>query len=433
MSRHVPLLVACLAASPAAAQGPSEGTVAFHPFDPARAALGRLLFYDPVLSGNRNIACATCHHHDTFSADGVSLGLGEGARGIGRDRTAEPGAVAKRIPRNAPGLWNVGATEFSTFFHDGRVGHSDAYPSGYDSPAEEWLPAGLPTLLAVQALFPLTSQFEMAGNPGENEVTGAVHDRIDGGWPILAKRVRAIPAYGEMFAEAFALEGPEEVGIAHVAIALADFMNSEWRSLDAPWDAWRAGTGDLSAAQHRGRALFFGEAGCASCHSGPLFTDHDFHALGLPAFGPGRTRRFDPMPRDVGRMAETDALEDAYRFHTPSLRNVTLTAPYGHNGAYPTLEGIIRHHADPIGSAASWRAEMAALPPAPWLAATDFVIRDDAREMARVAARIDIAPVALDDDQVVDLVAFLHALEGGASRYGRLGAPDAVPSGLPVE
>nr|WP_281494086.1 cytochrome c peroxidase [Jannaschia sp. S6380] len=418
-----------LAAGPAPAE-----EVTFHPFDDARAKLGQFLFYDPILSGNRNISCGTCHHHDTFSADALSLGIGEGGRGVGvrRDAGAGRDAIRKRVPRNAPGLWNIGATAFTTFFHDGRVGLSDAYDNGYDSPAEEWLPDGLPNLLAVQAIFPLTAQFEMAGNPDENEISGAIHDRIDAAWPILAKRVRVIPEYGEMFVAAFDLPGPEAVEITHIAIALADFMNAEWRSLDAPWDAYLDGT-PLAPAQERGRVLFFGRANCASCHSGPLFTDHGFHALAIPPVGPGRTRRFDPMPRDVGRMAETDDLADAYRFRTPSLRNVTLTEPWGHNGAYPTLAGIVRHHADPVAGLAEWTPDLARLPDADWLGATDFVIRSDTREMARVAAAIDIEPVALSEAEVADLVAFLGALEGGESRYGRLGVPDAVPSGLPVD
>ncbi|MGB3407100.1 MAG: cytochrome c peroxidase [Jannaschia sp.] len=409
--------------------------VTFHPFDAARARLGQLLFYDPILSGNRNISCATCHHHETFSADGLSLGIGEGGVGIGPKRTAGSGrdAIRKRVPRNAPGLWNIGATEFETFFHDGRVSEGGAYGNGYISPAEEWLPDGLPNLLSVQALFPLTAQFEMAGNTGENEVIGAVQDRIDLGWPILAKRVRTIPAYGDGLAASFGLSGSQEVTISHIAMALADFMNSEWRSLDAPFDAWLVGEGALTDAQDRGRKLFFGSAKCVSCHSGPLFTDHRFHALALPPFGPGRTRLFDPIPRDVGRMAETDDLEDAYRFRTPSLRNVTLTGPYGHNGAYPTLEGIIRHHADPLGALDAWTPDLARLPEAGRISVIDFVILDDAREMDRVRSVVDIQPVALSSDEIADLVAFLGALEGGDSKYGRLGVPDSVPSGLAVE
>ncbi|MEL7214903.1 MAG: methylamine utilization protein MauG, partial [Pseudomonadota bacterium] len=136
---------------------------------------------------------------------------------------------------------------------------------------------------------------------------------------------------------------------------------------------------------------------------------------------------------DVGRMAESDALEDAYRFRTPSLRNVALTGPYGHNGAFATLEGIVRHHLDPARSFAEWSPEDVDLPDAPWLNAIDFVALSDSRERARIAANIDIAPRALDDEAVSDLVAFLHALTGGDSVKGRLGAPKTVPSGLPLD
>lgn len=88
-------------------------------------------------------------------------------------------------------------------FHDGRVSISDVYGNGFNTPAEEWLPQGIDNILAAQAMFPVTSQFEMAGNPRENEVAGATHDRIDAVWPILAKRVRVIPEYGEMFVRTY--------------------------------------------------------------------------------------------------------------------------------------------------------------------------------------------------------------------------------------
>jgi cytochrome c peroxidase len=113
----------------------------------------------------------------------------------------------------------------------------------------------------------------------------------------------------------------------------------------------------------------------------------------------GRTRRFDPYVRDVGRMAESDRLEDAYRFRTPMLRNVALTGPWGHNGAYATLEGIVRHHLDPVRH---WK------PGAGYGACCrrmsgskgDFIALDDSRERARLKARVDIAPVTLSDTEV---------------------------------
>lgn len=409
----------------------------FHDFNPEWARIGQLLFFDPILSGNRNISCATCHHPDHGTTDALSLGIGEGGEGVGPARTPGTGEarIRKRIPRNAPALWNLGAREVRFMFHDGRVSPSDIYENGFDTPAQEWLPKGLNTLLEVQALFPLTAQFEMAGDPKENQVAGAAYDRIDAVWPILAKRVRVIPEYADMFMAAFDdVNSPLDITIVHIAKALAAFEGLEFASFDSPFDAWIAGDDTaLTPAQERGAWLFYGKAGCASCHSGPLLTDHDFHALMLPHFGPGRTRMWDPIVRDVGRMGATDRLDDAYRFRTPSLRNVALTAPYGHNGAYRTLEGMVRHHLDPRAGFASWQPANAVLPKVPWLQKADFLPFEDKAERARLASRLDIAPVALSDAEVADLVAFLHALTGTDSVKGRLGRPARVPSGLKVD
>ena len=409
----------------------------FLTLDTGQAKLGQLLFYDNILSGNRNISCGTCHHHDQNSGDGLSLGIGEGGRGVGPKRKGGQGKdrIAKRIPRNASALWNLGHKDINILFHDGRLETSDLYGNGFNSPAEEWLPQGLPNILAAQALFPMTAQFEMAGNPRENEIAGAVHDRIDAAWPILAQRVRTIPAYGAAFVEAFAhIDAPEQVTIVEIATAIAAFIGTEWRNHDSPFDAYLQGDPTaLSPEQTRGMTLFYGPAGCSGCHAGPLLSDQKFHALAFPQFGPGRTRRFDPYARDVGRMAESDSLEDAYRFRTPPLRNVALTAPYGHNGAYPTLDGIVRHHLEPLGSLARWQPDLARLPDVPWLAAADFIVRDDAREAARHSARIDVTPTPLADIQVAEIVAFLNGLTGRTAHIRPLGRPAQVPSGLPVD
>ncbi|TWI92545.1 cytochrome c peroxidase [Roseibium hamelinense] len=407
-------------------------------FDQKQAALGQLLFYDKILSGNKNISCGTCHHPAFGTGDGLSLGIGEGGDGLGPKRTAGRGEnrIKKRIPRNAPGLWNLGARELTVTFHDGRLSVSDIYENGFNSPAEEWLPTGFNSLLAAQAVFPLVAQFEMAGNPKENEIAGAVHDRIDAAWPILAKRVRVIPDYGRKFVGAFDhIKSPEDVTIVDIANALAAFQATEWQSFDSPFDRYLAGDSNaLSNQQKQGLDLFFGKAGCARCHSGPLLSDQKFHALGLPPFGPGRTRRFDPMVRDTGRMAESDRLEDAYRFRTPMLRNVELTAPYGHNGAYPTLEGIIRHHLDPNGMLARWRPELADLPSAPWLEAIDFVVWQDSRELARQKRVRDVVPTPVSNAEIDAIVAFMKALTGTDSVASPpLGIPQTVPSGLPID
>ena len=433
--RHIGWLTAFGLAAPAAVAQPITAED-FISFDADQARIGQLLFYDKILSGNQNISCGTCHHHDLGGTDGVSLGIGEGGVGLGPKRVSGEGAdrIRKRIPRNAPALWNLGHKDVRVMFHDGRLMPSDLYDNGFDSPAEEWLPRGLESLLAAQALFPMTAQFEMAGNTGENEVIGAVTDRIDLGWPILAKRVRTIPAYGEMFVEAFDhIDRPEDVTIVEIGNALAAFIGTEWANHDSPYDAFLTDGAPLPVDAERGRQLFFGKANCVQCHNGPLFTDQEFHAVGLPAFGPGRTRKWDPMPRDVGRMGATDDLEDAYRFRTPALRNVALTGPYGHNGAYADLRDMVRHMADPVSMRARWTPALANLPNVPWLQEIDFVIQTDALEMQRQAATLDVRPVVLSDGEVDDIVAFLHALTGKTALTRPLGRPERVPSGLAVD
>ncbi|WP_299726840.1 cytochrome c peroxidase [uncultured Tateyamaria sp.] len=409
----------------------------FIPVDAAQAQLGQLLFYDRILSGNRNIACSTCHHPDLGTGDGLSLGIGEGGEGLGPKRTAGTGddRIRKRIPRNAPGLWNLGARDLTVMFHDGRLSIADTYENGFNSPAEERLPEGLDNLLAAQAIFPLVAQFEMAGNPKENEVAGAVHDRIDYAWPILTDRVRHIPAYADLFAAAYPhIETSSDITIADIANALSAFMIWEWTSFDSPFDAYLGGdSAALTAQQVAGMELFYGNAGCSACHAGSLMSDQEFHALGLPPFGPGRTRQWDPMVRDVGHMGESNRLEDAYAFRTPMLRNVALTAPYGHNGAYPTLEGIVRHHLDAEQAFEAWTPELAALPEVPWLSQIDFAVWQDSREMARQRAVLNRASVEISDAEVDAIVAFLKALTGASAQSDRLGIPDTVPSGLPVD
>ena len=406
----------------------------FIDFDPVQAALGQLLFYDKILSGNRNISCATCHHPTFGTSDGLSLGIGEGGAGLGPKRTTgmEEDRIRKRIPRNASALWNLGARDIHTMFHDGRLMTSDRYGNGFDSPAEEWLPIGFNSILAAQAVFPLVAQFEMSGNPSENEIAGAVHDRIDAAWPIIAKRVRAIPAYGEKFVAAFGtIDTPDQVTIVEIANALAAFIGTEWQSFDSPFDAYLRGDKTaMTPTQTAGKDLFYGKASCAQCHSGPLLSDQDFHALALPQFGPGRTRPFDPIPRDVGRMGKSDELPDAYRFRTPMLRNVALTAPYGHNGAYPTLEGIVRHHLD---EHPNWTRDLVDLPQAEWLAASDFAAQNDRLEAARHMRARDTSPIQLSDIEIAELVEFLISLTGASAKQSLQGIPTRVPSGLTVD
>ena len=409
----------------------------FFTFEPAKAEIGRLLFYDKILSGNQNISCGTCHHHELGGADGLSLGVGEGGMGLGPKRKTSDGTtqINARIPRNAPALWNLAHRDVQNLFHDGRLFISDEFGNGFNSPAGADLPKGLETIIAAQAMFPITARDEMAGDPEENPIGGAASKKLAVAWPIIAKRVADIPEYADMIVAAYdTVESAEDISIVEIGNAIAAFVGTEWRNFDSPYDQYLAGqTEALSPEQKSGMELFFGEAQCSTCHSGPLLTDQGFHAIGLPNFGPGKTRTFDPVARDVGRMLQTNRLEDIYKFRTPPLRNVALTGPYGHNGAMPTLETMVRHHVDPVGSMMNYTKEMAALPQAEWLQDADFTIWKDEYEMARQKAMLDIHLPQLNDSQIGDIVAFLNALTGETALDLPMGRPDTVPSGLPVD
>ncbi len=409
----------------------------FVAFDTSQARLGQLLFYDKLLSGNLNISCATCHHHDLHGADGLSLGIGEGGFGLGAERrsgTIGTTRIGHRIPRNAPALWNAGFAEMQNLFHDGRVAVNPDHPSGFDTPAGDLTPVGLNSILAAQALFPMSSAAEMAGGPEDNELGAAFADRIDKGWSLVAQRVREKPAYETAFLLAFPhVKDADDITIVEIVNSLAAFIGTEWQSFDSPYDNYVNHGTPLDPLAERGRELFFGDAGCVSCHNGPMFSDQDFHAVGLPQFGPGRPFDGDTLPRDLGRMETTRDPADAYRFRTPSLRNVALTGPYGHNGAYTDLRDMIRHMCDPVTMRANWTPGMARLPDVPWLTEEDFTLILHSEEQHRQATTLDLTPVDMVEGDIDALEAFLHSLTGETALQRPLGRPGWVPSGLPVD
>ncbi len=409
----------------------------FRPVDAALARIGRDLFFDPILSGNRDISCASCHHPRLATGDGLSLGLGEGGIGIGPDRRVDPAnPPEQRIPRNAPPLYNLGAREFTRLFHDGRLEADPSRPSGIRSPLEEEMVAGFDGPLAAQTMFPVLSQDEMAGHVSENDVAKAVRQGLitgeGGAWAILSGRVAAIPAYAEAFAAAIPeIDAGRPLAFTDIANAIAAYVAFDFRADQSPFDRHLRGQAALTGTAAAGMALFYGEAGCARCHAGPFQTDHDFHAVAMPQLGPGKAARFETHRRDVGRMRVTGDPADAYRFRTPPLRNVAHTAPYGHSGAYADLRAMVRHMADPDAGLAAYDRAQAALPALD--SAEDWTVLDAPLEVAEIRAANELAPVALTEDQIDALVAFLEALTDPSSLAGRLGAPKTVPSGLPVD
>ena len=404
----------------------------------AEVELGHLLFWDPILSGNRNISCGTCHHPRHGSGDGVALSLGEGGVGIGPERVANPDNLPEQhIPRNAPALWNLGAKQWTVLFHDGRIEVDESRLGGLRTPLEDEMVAGFTNLLSAQTMFPVLSQDEMAGQYGENDVSRAVRLGVltgeGGAWDVIADRVAAIDDYAVQFDAVYPhiAEG-EPIRFTDISNAISAFVAFEFRSDDSAFDAHLRDGRALSAEGTRGMELFYGEAGCAECHTGQLLTNFGFHAMGDLQIGPGKGARFESHSRDIGRARVTNDDADLYKFRTPSLRNVALNAPYGHAGGINDLAAYLQHHTAPRVGWGSFERDGVKMPA---LAGKPvFAIADDLGEVDAILAAVEVDDNALADQDVAALVAFLESLTGNtALKGGRLGTPDAVPSGLPVD
>ncbi len=236
-----------------------------------KVALGRDLFFDPLLSADRSVACATCHRPEYAFAEPRPITQGIAGR-VGR--------------RNTPTLLN--SAYLSSLFWDGRSRSLEA-----------------------QAVEPILNHAEM-GFEDEQSVL----DRLT---PKYGRRTQTV------------LGTP--LSLSSVAMALASFERT-LLSGDSNFDRFEAGQKDaISPAARNGRSLFFGKAGCGTCHLPPLFTDFVFHNLGIGWRGSDHG--------DRGRFEVTRKREDLGAFKTPSLRDVTRTAPYMHDGSVATLRGVI--------------------------------------------------------------------------------------------
>ena len=428
------LMVAMAADVASAGELPAPLTDAdFAPVNEAEARLGQLLFYDPILSGNRNLSCATCHNPAFGTGDGLSLGIGDGGIGLGLRRVANPDNMPEqRIPRNAPSLFNLGAYEFTALFYDGRIEIDPDRPGGMRTPLDADMVTGFASMLSAQTMFPVLSADEMAGHYSENDVAQAVRRGVitgeGGAWDIIARRVSDISAYADEFAAVYEhIDAPEQIAFTDISNAIAAFMEFEWRSDTAPFDAVLRGEATLPEPAATGMDLFYGKAGCAACHSGPLLTNHRFYAMGAPQIGPGKAARFETHARDEGRFRVTGDPADLYAFRTPSLRNVALTGPYGHAGAHSDLRSFVEAHIDPVAGLQNYDLTQAVLP--------DLSV-DDARGLAdfdTIASAVRYDPPDISDAEVTALIAFLNTLTDPVAMTGRLGVPETVPSGLPVD
>lgn len=303
------LVVAAVAALTTASTRPSPAI--------PEEELGRLLFWDPVLSGPMDVSCATCHHPDFAYADGRALSLGPGAVGLGPDRIDTADGAIPVAQRNSPTLLNVayngldrqrrrrrGGPRFTPLPADFESVNAERAPMFWDRRARS---------LETQALLPLTIREEMRGDAYPEEAA------VDS----VVARLRAIPEYVSLFRDVYG--AGTSIDATQIAGAIAAFERT-LVTRNSPFDRFLAGEeGALTTQQRRGLDEF-NEADCSDCHRGPMLSDFNMHAEGVAE---------NPL------LAEPDAGDGRFRFRTPTLRNVAVTAPYMHNGMLGTLEEVL--------------------------------------------------------------------------------------------
>jgi cytochrome c peroxidase len=277
-----------------------------NPSTPAKVDLGRLLFWDPILSGNKDIACATCHHPRFGYAENLDISIGVNGIGLGSARQFAPGNSIPFVKRNSQTILNTG---FNGIDSQGRYEPASA-PMFWDLRAEG---------LEAQALVPIKTFEEMRGHAYSEESA----------LETVVARLGAIPEYRRLFTAAFGNNSP--ISAENLGKALAAFQRSLLAN-QSPFDRYMRGdTAAMTSAQIQGMRRFE-RAGCINCHNGPMFSDYQLHVLAVP---------------DNRKLPESDqGANQTYAFRTASLRNLAYTAPYMHSGAFSTLDDVIDFYDD---------------------------------------------------------------------------------------
>ena len=283
-----------------------------NPWSQEKEDLGKLLYYDPRLSGDNSISCASCHHPSKGWSDGQPRAIGFGGKELGR---------------HSPTIINSGYFEVQMW--DGRA----------------------PTLEA-QAKGPIQAAVEMNQNADE-----------------LIEELGAIPEYRERFSMVF---GDSGLTFDNIAKAIATFERSVV-STNSAYDKYMQGDENaMSSAAINGMKLFFGKAKCGICHNGPALTDSGFHNIGVKQHG--------PLTEDLGRYNISKDDFDKGAFKTPGLRSISQSAPYLHDGSEATLKGVVEFY-NRGGDVAENRTSL-------------------------------ITPLELSEQEVLEMLEFLKALDG---------------------
>jgi cytochrome c peroxidase len=273
----------------------------------------------------------------------------------------------------------------------------------------------------------------MRGFVGDTDVFGKHNELADfddkdlkGIWAAVMKRVMAIPEYRQRFADSFPGIAPEDMEFSLVAKAIAAFVTHDFAAVNDPWDNFLRGDDDaMTDSAKRGALVYMSDGRCVQCHGTNLLTDQELYDLAVPHVGPGPDFN-DADPVDLGLERLTGNPEDRYAFRTPPLRNIALTGPYMHDGAFVSLEDAVRHHFDCAESARHYNYEQ--LNPELWptVRCDEALIED----MEKNPPDELETPIVLTDAQFTDLMAFLNALTDPASKDMTRLRPSSVPSGM---
>ena len=277
-----------------------------NPTSAQKAALGKLLFFDPILSGNKDVACATCHHPDYGYAEFLDVSIGVNGQGIGSKRSFNHPNDIPFVKRNSHTVLNTAYNGINIY---NRYEPENA-PMFWDMRVVS---------LEKQALEPIKSMEEMRGrNYAEDEIL----DEIIG-------RLKAIPEYQRLFELAFGES--ESINILNLGKAIAAFERT-LVTPDSRFDQFKRGDQQAMSLSEKEGFEIFKRAGCANCHNGAMFTDYKPHVLGVP---------------ENNKLPEPDkGIDDTYGFRTPSLRNLRYTAPFMHNGSLKTLKSVLEFYED---------------------------------------------------------------------------------------
>lgn len=301
--------------------------------DVHKIEMGKRLFLDTNLSGNRRVSCFSCHAPSTGTSDARPFSLTEDLNSV--------------VKRNAQSLFNLKTSGDRFYFWDGRVEfikekHQFMTPEralNGENPSAKDIVMELEDGLSAQAIFPLVSREEMRGNVGDNEIADE-KDNV-GAWGKIVERIQTdVETYFDLFNKAFPGKKFHEMNIGHVGSALSRFMEYEFYSWDSPLNRFVAGDmGALSLKEKKGLEVFLGRGRCIACHQGSHFALNNFFTnVGVPELASSQ------LSRDLGRFEVTGQSFEKFFYKVPSLKNVALTAPYFHNGAKRTLREVVDHY-----------------------------------------------------------------------------------------